>query len=288
MRRFCVIALLAVLAAAADPEPRRLLKARIRTGDRYSITNKVSYELELDEVQGNQKRSTSESVERTERFVDVVGRAGERGGFEIERTYLKLYTKIRTPGDDRARVVRSPLTGRTLLLRERRRRLDVKLKGAGTVEGMVRRTVGIELDWRDVLPDEPVGPGDSWKAEAGPLSQKLAAYLKTGQRYAMHVRYEGNTVFQGVRCARLYVDWSVEGMRDRNLFAKVSLAGDVYFDLQNQRFLSADLAGSILVRGAVLGDGPARIVNGQGLVHLKTTISPAQVRPSAAEERKAG
>jgi hypothetical protein len=279
--------LLLVLAASGEDEPRRLLKARVRAGDRYSATSIISYELTLHETRGDVKRSTSESVQRTERFVDVVHRAGERSGFEIERTFLKLYTKVRTPGEEKARVVRSPLTGRTVLLREKRRRLEAKLKGPGTIESGVRRTLGMEFDWRDILPDQPVRPGDAWKAEAGPLSQKLAAYLKTGQRYGMRVRYEENTVFQGARCARLYVDWNVEGMRDRNLFAKVTLAGDIHLDLEDQRFLSIDLAGSVVVRGAVIGDGPARIVNGQGAVHLKTTILPTRVQPAAGAEKNA-
>ncbi len=286
--------LILVLVAAASAGPYetapKFLRVRLKAGDRFTRANTISYRLTLTETSGTVKKTTTESVQRTERFVDSVHSAGERSGFVIERTYLKLYTKVRSAGEEKARVVRSPLSGRTVELRERRRRIEMKLKeGQDAIEGIVRRTIAIELAWRDAMPDYAVKPGDSWKAEAGDLSQKLAAYLETGHRYEMRVRYEEDLEFEGVECARLYVDWNIEGMRDRHLYAKVSLAGDIYLDIKNQRLLSVDLAGSLSVRGAVLGgkNEKDRFINGQGPVQLKMTCTPAPLQPAAgAKEAK--
>ncbi len=293
MRLSRALPLILVLAAGsaagpdAKPEPK-VLRVRLKAGDRYTRANTISYRLTLTETSGTRKKTTTESVQRTERFVDSVRSAGERSGFVLDRTYLKLYTKVRSAGEEKARVVRSPLSGRTLELRERRRRIELKFKeGEGTIEGIVRRTIAMELAWRDAMPDYAVKPGDSWKAEAGDLSQKMAAYLETGHRYTMRIRYEEDVEFEGVECARLYVDWNIEGMRDRHLYAKVSLAGDIYLDIKNQRLLSVDLAGSLSVRGAILGSEKDRFINGQGPVQLKMTCTPAPLQPAAGKEKPA-
>jgi hypothetical protein len=75
-------------------------------------------------------------------------------------------------------------------------------------------------------------------------------------------------------------------MRDRNLFTKVTLAGDVFFDFGLQRVVRVDLAGNIVVRGAIIGKGQPRIVKGEGQVSLKTTIKLAPVEAAAGEEEE--
>ncbi|MGH7163571.1 MAG: hypothetical protein ACREID_08805, partial [Planctomycetota bacterium] len=231
-----------------------------------------------------------EAIQRTERFIDTVKLAGDSDGFEIERAYLKLFTKVRTGTEERPTVVQSPLSRRTVVITEKQRRREVALKGRGPFDPLVQRTVGMELDWRDILPEGPVGPGDVWTAESGTLARRVGAHLNAGStRTALKVRYEDNVKYEGAACVRLYVDWTLEGMRDRSLFTKVTLAGDVFFDAHAQRFLAVDLAGNMAVRGAITRKGAAPlIVNGEGQVSIQTTLKPAPVQIAVEESEGAG
>ena len=86
------------------------------------------------------------------------------------------------------------------------------------------------------------------------------------------------------KVAKLYVDWSIQGMRDRHLFTKVDLAGDVYFDLEMRRVTEVDLIGRMVVRGAIVDEGPPRIVKGEGAVTLKSQIRGASVEAAAGSD----
>ncbi|MHC4134562.1 MAG: hypothetical protein ACYTDU_04820 [Planctomycetota bacterium] len=280
-RRLCVLCLVGLMASSsAGDKTRRVLQMKLRRGQRFLGTNTVSYSVTTKFRQGDKNWSTSESVQVTERFKDKVLRSGTRGLLEVERSYLLHYTKHRASEQDRPHVEQSALQGRKVVLRERRRRREVKLDGPGAVDPIVRNTAGIEIDWRDIFPDDAVAPGDTWTADAVALSRRLAAYLDSGKRGKMQVRFE--EVVDGQ--AKFYVDWTLEGMRNRNLFTKVTLAGDVFFDLKLKRVVNVDLTGNIVVRGAIIGEGQPRIVKGEGKVSLKTTVKVAPVEASAEDE----
>jgi len=277
----CLVGLLTSSSAGDKTEPTtHVLQMKLHRGQRFLGSNTVSYSVTTTFRQADKNWSTSESVQVTERFIDKILRSGTHGILELEREYLVHYTKQRASAQERPHVEQSALQGEKVILRERRRRREVKLDGAGAVDPIVRATAGIEIDWRDIFPDEAVTPGDVWKADATALSRRLAAYLNSGHRAKMQVRFE--EVIDGQ--AKLYVDWTLEGMRDRNLFTKVTLAGDVFFDFALQRVVRVDLAGNIVVRGAIIGEGQPRIVKGEGQVSLKTTIKVAPVEAAAGEE----
>lgn len=287
-RRLCVLCLAGLLTASSAQETRapkrRVLAMKLRRGQRVLGTNTVSYSVTTQFRQGDKNWSTSESVQVTERFVDKIQRSGTHGVLELERSYLKHYSKRRASEQDRPHVEQSALQGRKVVLLERRRRREVKLDGPGAVDPIVRNTAGIEIDWRDIFPDDFVAPGDTWKADCVALSRRLAAYLNSGKRGKMQVRFE--EVVDGK--AKLWIDWTLEGMRDRHLFTKVTLAGDVHFDLELQRVVRVDLTGNIIVRGAIIGAGHPRIVKGEGQVSLKTEIKPAPVEAAADGEEDEG
>jgi len=293
-RPLVMLFLLLSLAAAQGVElekPRApvepggiVFETQLRRGQRFTGSNTVSYTLTMTTRQGQKETSESESVERTERFVDQVLRSETHGVLEIERTYMKLFTKARTGDQARPDVYKSPLQGQKVELKERAHRRDVKLSGRGTIEPLVRRTVGMEIDWRDVFPEDPVRPGDAWEADAAALSRSLGAYLNCGTRPRMRVRFEEVVDRGGSKQAKLYVDWTLEGMRDKNLFTKVTLAGDVYFDLALQRVVTVDLTGSMIVRGAIIGTGAPRIVKGEGQVLMKSSLRTADVEAAPEEE----
>jgi hypothetical protein len=220
--------------------------------------------------------------------VDEVLRAEMNGVVELDRTYTKLYTKSRTSAESRPDVYQSPLQGQKLRLVERAHRRDLKLDGRGAIDATVRRTAGMELDWRDILPEDPVQPGDVWDADAGALTRALSAYLGCGTRSKMRVRFEELVQAGDAKQAKLYVDWTVEGMRDKNLFTKVTLAGDVLFDLTLRRVVRVDLAGGMVVRGAIIGQGAPKIVKGEGQVLLKTGVHPADVQAAPEDEEAEG
>ena len=274
---------LLVCAVGADEAPKkRLLKVKIRTGDRLTGTNTVSFDITTSVRVGDDEELRSELVQRTEKFVDEVKQAGELGVIEIERNYLTRYEKIRSEKLGRPEIIRSPLSGRTVLIREKNRRREVKRKDSGRLDAIARRTIGMEMDWRDILSDDPVAPGDTWTADSSALARRLAAHFDCGTRSTMEVRYEADVEHEGAMCAKFYVDWKVEGMRDRNLFTKVVLAGDVYFDLEQGRFVTIDLGGRLLVRGAIISKkGAPRIIKGQGPVSLKSTLKAAPVQAAA-------
>ncbi len=271
---------------AAPPAPGGILfETQLRRGQRFTGSNTVSYSVTMMTRQGQKETSESESVERTERFVDQVVRSETHGVLEIERTYTKLFTKARKGDETRPDVYQSPLQGQKVELKERAHRRDVKLAGRGTVDPLVRRTIGMEIDWRDIFPEDPVRPGDTWDSEAGALSRSLGAYLNCGTRAKMRVRFEEVIVRNGSKQAKLYVDWTLEGMRDKNLFTKVTLAGDVFFDLSLQRVVAVDLTGSMIVRGAVIGSsGAPRIIKGEGQVLMKSSLRPADVEAAPEED----
>ena len=281
----CALLVLALFAHADGPEgaPRHLLLARLRRGDRYVGSNTISYSLTTKVRQADKEQSSSKSVQVTERFVDKVLRTGTHGVLEIERSYLLHYTKTREDKDIRPRVDQSMLQGRKVILREKNRRREIQLGGRGAVDPMVRQTAGIEIDWRDIFNDDPVAPGDTWDADATALSRRLSAYLNCGSRAKMRVRFEEIVVREGTKHAKLYVDWILEGMRDRNLYTKVTLAGDVFLDMERRRVDFVDLTGSMIVRGAVIANGKPRIVKGEGQVVVKTTIKPARVEAAAKD-----
>lgn len=269
----------------ASPEPGSVvLDMQLRRGQRFTGSNTVSYTLAITTKQGQKETSESESVERTERFVDQIMRSEMHGVLEIERTYTKLFTKVRAGDAARPEIYQNDLQGQKVELKERNHRRDVKLANRGPVDPMVRRTVGMEIDWRDVFPEDPVRPGDVWEADANALSRSLGAYLNCGTRPKMRVRFEEIVERDGSKQAKLYVDWILEGMRDRNLFTKVTLAGDVYFDLALQRVVAADLTGNMIVRGAIIGTGAPKIVKGEGQVTVKSSLRTADVEAAAEEE----
>ena len=289
-RAWLTLLLLGLLVPAhADPEPKakKVKKTRmrvwLRAGARYAGSNTVSYTIRTTVRQGERTTSSTESAQRTERFVDDVVRANESGVIEVKRNYLRVYTKMRD-SEGHANVRRSPMQGRSVVITESRRRRQVVMVGRGTVDTRVRRVAGMELDWRDIFPEAPVAPGDSWSADVSSLARRLAAYLRCGTRSRMKVRYEEDVIREGSRQAKLYVDWTVEGMRDRHLYTKVTLAGDVFLDMQRRRVDFVDLTGSMIVRGAVIANGKPRIVKGEGQVVVKTTIKPARVEAAAKDE----
>jgi len=266
-----------------------LLKVQLRRGQRYTGANTVSYSVSVTTRQGQKEVTETEAVERTERFIDDVRRADLNGVLEIERTYMKLFTKARTDDDLRPEIYQSPLQGQKVELRERHRRRDLKVAGGrGTVDALVRRTAGMELDWRDIFRDEPVRPGDSWDAEVGGLARAVAAYLNSGTRSKMRVRFEEVIDNGGAQQAKLYVDWTLEGMRDRHLFTKVTVAGDVFFDLELERVVAVDLVGNMVVRGAIIGNGPPMIVKGEGQVFIKSSLKTTEIEAAPEEETGKG
>ncbi len=293
-RPLVMLFLLLSLAAAQGVEVEKplapvepggiLFDTQLRRGQRFLGSNTVSYTLSMTTRQGQKETSESESVERTERFVDQVLRSETHGVLEIERTYTKLFTKARKGDETRPDVYQSPLQGQKVELKERAHRRDVKLAGHGTVDPLVRRTIGMEIDWRDIFPEDPVRPGDAWDGDAGALSRSLGAYLNCGTRSRMRVRFEEIIDRNGAKQAKLYVDWTLEGMRDKNLFTKVTLAGDVYFDLALQRVVAVDLTGSMIVRGAIIGTGAPRIVKGEGQVLMKSSLRTADVEAAPEED----
>jgi hypothetical protein len=283
MARVCVaLFVLAWLAGAGDG--KRVLRARFRPGDRVSVTTIVSYDLATTSTQGQRVTTVSESVQRTERFVDTYVESPENGALAVERTYTKLFTKLRSGDQERPTVVQSPLSGKSVRIEEQGRRRLVTVQGREAVDDLLRRTAGMEIDWRDILPDDPVGPGDAWDADATALAKRLDAYLATNQRGKMRVHFESIVRHQDVDCAKLYVEWELAGMRDRNLSTRVVLAGNAYFDLVAERFVEIDLAGTQVVRGAILANDPPRIVKGEGPVAIRVTIRPAPVQAAADGE----
>ena len=267
-----------------EPKPVELV-AKLETGQRYTGSNTVTYEVEMSVREGRKTQTSKESVKRTERFVDRVSRAGANGVIEIERSYLKLFSTVMSSKNARKIVQKSPLKGRVVKIKEQRRRRDLTLEGRGAIDPLVRRTIGIEIDWRDALPDEGVVPGDEWTPDVGALTRRFAAYLNCGTRGRMRVRYEGDETINGHRIAKLYVDWVIQGMRDRHLFTKVVVAGDVLFDRDIQRVIDVDLSGSIIVRGAIISDTGSKIYKGEGPVALRMQLRAADVQASADDEK---
>jgi len=287
------LGLLLSLAAAQDVVVEKLPKAvekegvvletQLRRGQRFTGSNTVSYSMAITTRQGQNEVTESEAVERTERFIDEVRRADLNGTIEIERTYLKLFAKARTDDDSRPEIFQNALQGQKVELRERGRRRDLKLAGRGTIDPIVRRTAGMEIDWRDIFKEDPVRPGDAWEAEVGGLTRALAAYLNCGTRSKMRVRFEEIVENAGTRQAKLYVDWTIEGMRDRHLFTKVTVAGDVFFDMELKRVVAVDLVGNMIVRGAIIGSGPPMIVKGEGQVFVKSSLKVADIEAAPEE-----
>jgi len=265
-----------------------VLETQLHRGQRFTGSNTVSYSMSVTTRQGQKEVTESEAVERTERFVDEIRRADLNGALEIERTYLKLFTKARSDDDSRPEIFQSPLQGQKVELRERGRRRDLKLAGRGTIDPMVRRTAGMEIDWRDIFKLDPVSPGDAWEPEVGALTRALAAYLNCGTRSKMRVRFEEYVETAGAQQAKLYVDWTIEGMRDRHLFTKVTLGGDVFFDMELKRVVAVDLVGNMIVRGAIIGDGAPMIVKGEGQVFVKSSLKVTDIEAAPEEGEREG
>jgi len=270
-----------------EPEPKKktyLLRHRLEPGARYIGSNTVAFDLKTVVRRGKVERESRESVERTERFRDHVKRAAERGPVEIERQYQKLFTKVRSSENDRPDVDQSPLQGRTVTITEKRRNRRIRGDGRVTIPPIVRKSVGLEMDWRDILPRDPVAEGDRWEADAEMIARRLAVYLESGSRSQMVVTFEGIDTAGGRERAKFYVDWRIEGMRDRQLFTKIVMAGDVFFDLEMQRFTLIDLAGQFGVQGAIIQSGrDAEIIEAEGKVSYKSTLTKVPVAASAGK-----
>ena len=284
MSRICMVLLfLGIVAGAEAPEKaqKQVLEYRLEPGARTLGLNRVTYTVTMTERMGLETVTRTESVQRTERFLDQVMRAGVGGIVEIKRTYNMAQVKIKNDETKRKVLEWSPMNGRTVRILERARKREVKLEGRGVVDAFTRKTIGMELDWRDLFQDYPVGPGDVWDAETVALGRRMAVYLACGDKSRMRVRYEENVVRDGRKQAKLYVDWTLEGMRDRHLFAKAQLAGDVYFDFADQRIVEVDLGGSIRVNGTIMVNGTPKIIKGEGPLALESTVKPAPIEAAA-------
>ena len=185
-------------AEAPKPAPKRYeLRYGMREGARYIGSNSVSFSLKTGVRTGPKNEVvTHESVERTERFRDVVKRYSARGVLELDREYQRLFTKVRTSERARPDVEQSPLQGATVTITEKRRRRSIRAKTIRGEPGVnipsfVRKTVGLEIDWRDILPREPVKVGDIWDADSEAVTRRMAPYLDSGSRSTMKVRFEG-------------------------------------------------------------------------------------------------
>ncbi|MEM8884096.1 MAG: hypothetical protein AAGD14_08520 [Planctomycetota bacterium] len=274
-------------AAAKKKKPKQYtLRQEIRSGDRFIGSNTIKFDLKTTYKLGNKERKTYEQVERTERFRDVVKQASARGPMEIQRTYQKKYTKVRDDDRGRAQIDRSPLQGHELTIKENLRSRRVRSKLPFTIPPLVRKSIGVEMDWRDILPREPIQVGDRWQADAESIAARLAPYFDSGNRSKMIVTFEAIEKVEGVERAKFYVDWKFEGMRDRELFAKVRLAGDLYFDLEMKRFTLIDLAGTIKLEGVRMGKAHHEIVIGTGEASYKSSVQRAAVAAAAEAESK--
>jgi len=271
--------------AAKKPAKKKvesfLLRYELARGKRFIGSNTVSFNVKHTVRTGNKKEESEESVERTERFRDHIKSSSSRGPVEIERQYQRLFTKVRDSERGRPDVDQNPLQGRTVFITERRRSRSIRAEKGLPVPTFVRKTVGIEIDWRDVLPRERVQVGDVWEADAEAFARRLAPYLDSGTRVRMIVRFESIEIRDGARCAKFYVDMTIDGMRDRQLFTKAQLAGDAIFDMNLKRFVMIDLAGSFIVRGAILGKGLAKIIQAEGKASYKSTLREVQVSAAA-------
>jgi len=265
----------------ARPKTYRL-RQMLHAGTTFVGSNTVAFDLKTTVKRNGKVTKTRESVERTERFRDHIKTASERGPLMIERMYQKLFTKVRVSGKDRPDVDQSPLQGRTVIISERARNRRVRSQDNMNIPTIVRKSIGVEMDWRDILPRDPVQVGDKWEADAERLAHRIAVYLDSGTRSIMKVTFESLDVRDGRRCAKLYVDWKIEGMRNRKLFTKVRFAGDVLFDLDMKRFVSVDLSGQFSVQGATISPGSTEIVKAEGSVVYKSTLRQVLVAAAAA------
>ena len=272
--------------AAPKKKKRYLLRYELAPGKRFIGSNTVTFELKHKVRSGNKTEESRESVERTERFRDHIKASSTRGPLEIERQYQRLFTKVRTSARGRPDVDQNPLQGRTVTITERRRRRSVRAGKAVKIPSFVRKTIGIEIDWRDVLPREPVAVGDAWEADAEAFARRLAPYLDSGSRARMIIRFESIVVRDGARCANFYIDLRIDGMRDLRLFTKAQMAGDALFDMDLKRFILIDLSGSFVVRGAIVGEGAPRIIQSEGKASYKSTLREVKVAASADSESK--
>ncbi|MHC4938832.1 MAG: hypothetical protein ACYTHK_07685 [Planctomycetota bacterium] len=261
-----------------------VLRHKLKAGARYVGSNTVAFKLKTEVRRGKVTQESSESVERTERFRDHVTRASESGPVEIERVYQKRFTKVRSSENERPDVDQSPLQGRTVTIIEKRRSRRIKGDGSMTIPAIVRKSVGLEMDWRDILPRDPVHVGDTWEADAEVLARRMAVYLESGSRSRMIVTFEGIDRSGGRERAKFYVDWQIDGMRDRQLFTKIRMAGDVYFDLEMQRFTYIDLAGQFGVGGAIVAPRKApEIIKAEGTVSYKSSLREVAVAAAAGK-----
>jgi hypothetical protein len=270
--------------AKKAPPKSYLLRQVLHAGTTFVGSNTVAFDVKTTKTRDGKVTKSREAVERTERFRDRVETASDRGPFKIERTYQKLFTKVRVSGKQRPDVDQSPLQGRKVTITERGRTRRVKCTEGLVVPPIVRKSVGVELDWRDILPREAVKVGDKWEADAERLARRIAVYLDSGTRSEMKVTFEGIDERGGRRCAKFYVDWKLDGMRNRQLFTQARLAGDVLFDLDLKRFVSVDLSGEFGIQGAIMGNGSHEIVKGEGSVVYKSTLREVPIVAAATGE----
>ena len=120
------------------------------------------------------------------------------------------------------------------------------------------------------------------------LARRLAVYLESGSRSRMIVTFEGIDKSEGRERAKFYIDWKIDGMRNRQLFTKIRMAGDVFFDLGMKRFTMVDLAGQFGVQGAIVTKGQApEIIQAEGKVSYKSTLVEVPVAAAASSMREA-
>jgi len=294
MRRTLMLVLLAgALARAQEPADTtaREMPFRLIEGSRFTGLHQVTWSARTTVRKGDKVTESSESVQRTERFVDQVLRADSESVFEIERTYVASYVKRPSSADpDRKEVLRTPNHGRTFRITEQNRKRTIAAgpeDGGPEPDNFTRQTAGVDLDWRDILPDHVIHPGDNWDADATTLARRFAPYMDCGRQTTMKVRYVEDVELDGRKLAKLYVYWTLEGMRDRQLFVKVTLAGDVHYDYALQRVVKLELGGSLEIQGAILRGRVPEIIKGEGPVMLEFELKPAPVEAAAPAEAPA-
>jgi hypothetical protein len=235
-----------LFAAAAMAEPPIRLRETFVVDYQYHVSCRVELsgiltvppESDKDKPTNVEMRGTS-AIEYDERVLE--SSTTESTAAKTLRIYRRVDLE-RKVGDKPQQAKLRPNVRRLVILRTGHREVPFSPDGALTWSEIdLVRTDVFTPALAALLPDQPVAPGDRWRAGAAAVEELTD--IEKVEEGALECRFDEVTRLAGRRLARIHLAGTVRGINDDGP-NKQTLVGYFYFDLESNHLSYLSLAGT--------------------------------------------
>ena len=258
--------LVAGTAHAAPNGPPYTLKANATVGDRESDSSLFDLDLTIATPDGKPLLHTG-SIEK-ERYEESTLAAEKGAPLALRRTYQVASDQDIDHATGKSTTDTS-LQGVTVTVRRVNDKVVVTAEnGPLSQKNQDKLKDALDNMSREVYPDHPVSPGDTWTNPL-PSFQKSVAGAESASCTGTFVDIEQAA---GYQCARLhFVIVAIGKVPNTPATMKLEIAGDVLHAIAPQCALSVHLSGPMTIEGAGKIQGVDMVMKGSGTMSLAVT-----------------